>query len=64
MNKKKTNRTVRFLAIWLVVSILFAVYVTYVSVFGPSNDTLSAINLLIAIVFCGISYGLYRKFKL
>ena len=63
LNLQKRSKSLRFLRAWLIISILFAVYVTYVSVFGPSNDTLSAINLLIAIIFCGISYGLYRKSK-
>ena len=64
MNKKKTNRTVRFSFIWLVINTLFVVYLVCACLWvSPSNITLKMINLFISIVFCGVSYGLYHKFK-
>lgn len=62
---QKIAKSIKYLRIWVVVSILFAVYLVCACLWvSPSNITLKTINLFMAIIFCCVSYGLYRKFKL
>lgn len=62
---QKITKSIRYLRIWLLISVLFAVYLVCAYFWvSPSNITLKMINLFMAIIFCCISYGLYRKFKL
>lgn len=61
---QKIAKSLRYQRAWLIINIFFIVYFVCACLWvSPSNITLKMINLLIAIVFCGISYGLYRKSK-
>ncbi len=62
---QQITKSIRYLRIWVVVNILFVVYLVCACLWvSPSNIILKTINLFMAIIFCGLSYGLYRKFKL
>ncbi len=61
---QKQSNPLKFMRAWLIINILFVMYLACVYLWvSPSNITLRTTNLLIAIIFCGIGYGLYRKFR-